>query len=121
MYYGKWIIPAGTAVGISALYVLHDPLLFPSPSEFKPERWLEAEISLKLERYLISFGRGARSCVGVNLAYVELYTICATLFRRFPGIKLFETGRQDVETVHDYFAALSRFGEGSVGLQVKIS
>jgi len=120
MQYKNWTIPVGTAVGISAYYILHDPILFPSPSIFKPERWLDPETSHQLDRYLISFGRGARSCVGVNLAYAELYIVSATLLRRFLKIKLYETVREDVETVHDCFAALSRFDEGRIGLQVEI-
>lgn len=103
---------------MSAYYIHHDPELFPSPAKFNPERWLDAETSHRLDRYLVTFGRGARSCVGVNLAYMELYTVCATLFRRFPKMKLYQTTREDVETVHDYFAVLGRGGR--VGLQVVV-
>lgn len=49
---------------------------------------------------------------------MKLYTVCATLFRRFPKIKLYRTTKEDVETVHDYFAVLGRGGR--VGLQVLV-
>lgn len=32
---------------------------------------------------MISFSRGSRSCIGINLAYAELYTTFAHLVRRF--------------------------------------
>lgn len=49
---------------------------------------------------------------------MELFGTCAGLFRRFPGMRLFETGREDVETVHDYFSAVGRAGR--VGLRVLV-
>lgn len=102
---------------MSSLYVLHDPELFPSPTTFDPSRWLDA--GSQLDHYLVTFGRGPRSCVGINLAWAEMYTISATLFRRFPGLHLYKTEKEDVETVSDYFSAVSRFDGGMVGLQVK--
>lgn len=102
---------------MSSLYVLHDPSIFPSPTTFNPSRWLDPS-SQQLDHYLVTFGRGPRSCVGINLAWAEMYTISATLFRRFPGLRLFETEKEDVETVSDYFSAVSDFSNGRVGLRV---
>ena len=35
-------IPAGSTIVANQWAVLHDPVLFPGPSEFNPERWLDA-------------------------------------------------------------------------------
>ena len=45
---------------------------------------------------MIAFGRGTRSCVGMQLAYAEMYIGISTLFRRFE-LELFETDRTAVD------------------------
>ncbi|KAF2403936.1 cytochrome P450 [Trichodelitschia bisporula] len=116
--YGDWLIPSGCAYGMSPLYVLWDETLFPDPGKFDPERWLGADAK-RLEHYLVSFGRGPRLCVGMNLANAELYVVGAAVVRRFPTLRLWETGPEDVKAIYDYFGGMWRFEEGSDGLQVK--
>ncbi|OKL59761.1 hypothetical protein UA08_04503 [Talaromyces atroroseus] len=83
-------------------------------------RWIgPLAVDGRLEQYILAFGRGTRSCVGINLAYAEIYTILATLFRKFPQIQLHNTAPRDVEHVHDYFAGMTR--SDSQGLQVNDS
>jgi len=52
---------------------------------------------------LVAWSKGSRSCLGVNLAYAELYLCIAALVVRFDA-KLydFDYGR-DVETARDAF------------------
>lgn len=104
--YGPWAIPAGTPVGMTSLLIHSRPDIFPSPRTFNPDRWL-APNSEKLLRYLFSFGKGTRQCVGQNLAYAELYITIATVFRRFGRkARLFETDRErDVDVLKDFFVA----------------
>jgi cytochrome P450 len=53
-----------------------DPEFFPSPHEFRPERWLEAkESGFPLHKYLVAFSRGHRQCLGMR--YVESRTAAA--------------------------------------------
>jgi cytochrome P450 len=118
--YKDWVIPPGCAVGMSALFVELDPTIFPCPHEFKPERWLEEGAKERLEPYLLAFGKGTRMCLGLNLAYAELYSILATMIRRFPKLELWETDASDIEAVADYFFGMWRYKDGKAGLQVKI-
>jgi cytochrome P450 len=104
---------------MSALYVCMDPQIFPKPQTFKPERWLQPNAREQLEPYLVTFGKGSRACVGINLAYAELYTVIATLLRRFPKLRLYETTAEDVKPVADYFAGMWRYEEGRPSVQVK--
>ncbi|THH01967.1 hypothetical protein EW026_g808 [Hermanssonia centrifuga] len=75
-------IPGGTVVGISNSFVLLDGSIFPDPHSFRPERWLEPS-SESLDHWLVTFCKGPRSCLGVNLGYCELFLGFANLFRRF--------------------------------------
>ena len=69
--------------------------------EFYPGRWLN---NPRLSRYLVSFSKGSRQCLGMNLAYAEIYLCLASLVQRFPKMQLFETVKEDVEIQADYYA-----------------
>lgn len=75
-------IPGGTVVSQSALFVSFSEEIFARPCQFLPDRWLQPE-SKALENWLVAFSKGPRSCLGINLAYCELYLALAYLFRRF--------------------------------------
>ena len=123
-----WTIPPGTVVGMTT-YMLHtDPAVFPAPQKFLPERWLPpkgpargttpmASTRPPLEKYLLPFGKGSRICLGMNLAYAEMYMTLAVVFRRFE-LRLFETTRADVEVVHDFVAGSARLD--SKGMRVVV-
>ena len=69
MTYGKYTIPPGTPVSMSTVDVHHDESIFPDSHTFKPERWLDnprAPNGSPLDRYLVAFGKGGRSCLGIK-------------------------------------------------------
>lgn len=80
--YKSYTLPAGTAVSMSIRDIHFDESIFPNAYQFKPERWL-GEDKRALEKYLIPFSKGPRSCVGMNLALAELYLVIGNLFRRY--------------------------------------
>jgi cytochrome P450 len=66
MRYGDWIIPKGTRVSMSQKDIHFNSEIFPDPGKFNPERWMEGEKSARLSKYLVSFSRGARRCLGMK-------------------------------------------------------
>jgi cytochrome P450 len=62
--YKKWLIPPGTPVSMSTIDIHHDEKIFPDSHKYVPERWLENPQFLN--RYLVSFGKDARSCLGIK-------------------------------------------------------
>lgn len=98
--YKEWVIPAGTPVAMTSILQHNDPVKFPNPKKFDPNRWLNN--SEKLEKYLVPFSKGTRQCLGINLATAEIYMTLATVFRRY-DLELYETTASDVEVVHDFF------------------
>jgi len=101
---------------MESTYLLHtNPEIFPDPFKFEPQRWID---NPKLTKYLFAFGRGPRSCLGMNLAYAELYMTLAYIFRRFE-MSLFETiEERDVLTTRDCFIGLTDLK--SPGIRVRI-
>ncbi|KAH9023771.1 putative P450 monooxygenase [Lactarius pseudohatsudake] len=79
---GGTFVPGGTVVGQWFLCVLRSPTVFPDPDVFIPDRWLGENAKI-LEGSLVTFSKGPRSCVGMNLAYCDLYLVIAGVFRRF--------------------------------------
>ncbi|KAF5361514.1 hypothetical protein D9758_006134 [Tetrapyrgos nigripes] len=58
-------VPEGTSVAIANSFVHLNPDIFPEPERFYPERWLQPD-SRSLEKYLVAFGKGPRSCIGIK-------------------------------------------------------
>ncbi|KAK3080075.1 hypothetical protein LTS18_003201, partial [Coniosporium uncinatum] len=117
LHYGDWTIPPGTPVSMTQMFIHDDASIFTSPKRFLPERWvgeIEGQDPAELRRFLVPFSRGTRQCVGINLAYAELYLTLGEMFGpEGVEMKLFETGAEDVEVVHDFFNPCARLdGKG---------
>ena len=67
---------------------------------------------------MVAFGRGARACIGRELAYAELWVGLAGFLRRFE-CELYETGREDVELWQDLFVPRAKLGNKGVRVLVK--
>ena len=76
---GGQTIRRGDLVIISEAAANRDPKVFDHPDVFNPERTPNSHIA---------FGHGPHYCIGQNLARTELRIVFASLFRRFPGIRL---------------------------------
>ncbi|KAH8725553.1 pisatin demethylase [Phaeosphaeriaceae sp. PMI808] len=80
------IIPSGTNVGCSA-WILHldEQVWGTKPECWIPERWIDATASQKAEmkNSLFSFGAGARTCIGKNISYLEMYKLVPAVLHAF--------------------------------------
>lgn len=86
-------LPAGTVVGMSAVTVHRDRDTFGHDAdEFNPDRWLQADGESeeafsrrmsKMKAADFTWGRGSRTCLGKNIALLEVYKVSATLFSLF--------------------------------------
>ncbi|KAL8890819.1 MAG: hypothetical protein Q9215_002045 [Flavoplaca cf. flavocitrina] len=122
----NFTIPPNTPFSMTSYIQHRNPLIFPSPETFNPDRWLPTNGSLPLaqatgkplSRYLVPFGRGPRACLGQNFAIAELYLDLGMVFRRFE-FELFETDERDVKMVANYFAPFPEQGTNGVRVRVK--
>ncbi|KAI0109278.1 cytochrome P450 [Hypoxylon sp. NC0597] len=64
--YEKFRIPAGTPVGMTLLSMHTDPLLYPDPQRFDPERWTDTDTRNKTNKAYAPFSRGTRNCIGMQ-------------------------------------------------------
>ena len=127
----EYLIPPQIPVGMTGFHIHHDESIFPDAKSFIPERWIE---NPGLSRFLVSFSKGTRNCLGINLAYAEIYLCLAAIFRRFGSggkdgvreegdegvLELFETGLKDVETAADFFVPVPVKGSEGIRIKVKV-
>lgn len=114
LVYESYVIPAGTPMSMTGMFIHDNPQLFPDPLCFRPERWLLPDAREKLSNYLVNFSRGTRMCLGQHLASAEIYLTLAAIFSRF-DFEIYETVQEDIDVAHDFFNPLSR--RGAVGLR----
>lgn len=67
---------------------------------FRPERWLEDDAK-ELEKALNIFSVGPRSCVGRNVAMMELLIFLATFFYRY-DFKLVDDKAEELEVAEGF-------------------
>lgn len=115
LQYNDWVVPPGTIVNMTPLLIHENEDIFPDPKVFRPERWLK---NSSLNRYLLSFSRGPRSCLGLNLAWAELYLILGTVFRRFNLDVDLVSKERDIDIISDVVMGAAKLD--SPGVIVKI-
>ncbi|PGH13960.1 hypothetical protein AJ79_03375 [Helicocarpus griseus UAMH5409] len=77
-------IAGGTSMGVWQYPLYHNPSHFLYPDSFIPERWLGDERFAKDHKEVLQpFSHGPRSCLGMNLAYMEMRLIMARLIWNF--------------------------------------
>ncbi|KAI1620452.1 putative cytochrome P450 [Exophiala viscosa] len=117
--YKDWVIPAGTPVAQSNYFVHTDASIFPDPHSFDPDRWLRAaDTKFRLDRYFVSFSKGSRMCVGINLAYAELYLTLAIIMSRLDLENFETTAENDIKIDRDFFVGIPK--PDSKGVRAKV-
>ncbi|KAF4547698.1 Cytochrome P450-like protein 6 [Elsinoe fawcettii] len=79
-------IPGGTIVGCSPWTIHRSRDVFgEDASDFRPERWIEADEAKlsEMTSCLFSFGAGSRTCIGKNISYLEMYKLVPAVLRTF--------------------------------------
>jgi cytochrome P450 len=80
-------IPAGTVVGMSPYCLHREASVFPNPTLFNPERWLENPESTgnleAMNHWFWAFSSGGRMCIGMHLANAEMATLVAAVYKRY--------------------------------------
>ncbi|KAK4184516.1 cytochrome P450-like protein [Podospora australis] len=124
LFYDGLKLPKGVTFSQSMYYIHSDPSVYPFPDEFHPERFLEGEeaVSKKWDvalakEHLQPFGKGTRNCLGINLAWSELYLTVGALIGSVK-MELVDTGKEDVMIVKEYFVGY--LPEASKGIRVKV-
>ncbi|KAK4793009.1 hypothetical protein SAY86_023444 [Trapa natans] len=81
---GGYDIPKGSNVHVNVWAVARDPAVWKDPLEFRPERFLEAEVDMKGHDFrLLPFGAGRRVCPGAQLGINLVTSMLGHLLHHF--------------------------------------
>ncbi|XP_020236826.1 cytochrome P450 82A4-like [Cajanus cajan] len=83
---GGYHVPIGTRLLTNISKLQRDPLFYPNPLEFCPERFLTThkDIDIKGQHFeLIPFGSGRRMCPGISFSLQVMQLMLATLLHGF--------------------------------------
>ncbi len=76
-------IPKGTYI-VGNIYQAHrDPVAWPDPEEFRPERFMDEAGNFATHPGWLPFSAGKRVCVGEAVAKIDLHLCMVTLFQQF--------------------------------------
>jgi cytochrome P450 len=76
-------IPGGYRVGMNPAVIHYDQTIFgPDADQYRPSRWLEANAAT-MDKHLLNFGAGTRTCIGKNISIAELHKLVPHLLRHF--------------------------------------
>ncbi|KAH0437675.1 cytochrome P450 [Colletotrichum camelliae] len=115
--YGQWTIPKNTPVGMHVCHLHMDPEVYPEPTKFMPERWL-GDYDPRMNRNLVPFVRGSRNCLGLNLAWAEMYIFLGVIFGSGAHRMSLECEASDIVPIRDSDVGFQ--ARGAQGLRVRI-
>lgn len=75
-----YALPAGAGVIVSILLAHYNPEVYPEPTRFRPERFLERTYT---PFEYLPFGGGSRRCIGAAFGLYEMKIVLGTLLQRF--------------------------------------
>lgn len=126
-----YVFPPGTVISMSLADSLFCPSAFaPDPHAFRPERWLDhgtdadavsPEQRKRMEKAFVPFSKGAKMCIGHELAKREIALVLGNLFRTF-DVELDEgVCERDVGVAfaRDFFGPLVEKGRGAVRVKLR--
>ncbi|KAL3424553.1 pisatin demethylase [Phlyctema vagabunda] len=97
-------IPGGYVVGINAAVMHFDKEVFGGDAEkFNPDRWMNEARANHMDKYMMAFGGGTRTCLGKNIALIELHKLSAQLVWNY-GFEFYDPDNTQWHTRNTFFA-----------------
>ncbi|OQV05442.1 hypothetical protein CLAIMM_10183 [Cladophialophora immunda] len=79
---GRYFAP-GSRVGVNAAVLHFDQSIFGKDAEqWNPDRWFQPGAE-QMDRYMLQFGGGPRTCVGKNISLTEIHKMLPNMLRRY--------------------------------------
>jgi len=94
----------GTVFFTNVQKLLMDPVQFPEPEKYRPERFLDQDGNIVKNEYLVPFGIGKRICMGETLAKNEMFIFFVRMLQRLS----FSIDPQNVPDPKNCIAAITR-------------
>ncbi|XP_017484888.1 PREDICTED: LOW QUALITY PROTEIN: cytochrome P450 6a22-like [Rhagoletis zephyria] len=73
----------GTHIAVPINAIHHDPEIYESPHEFRPERFAPEELQKRHPQAFLGFGDGPRNCIGLRFARMQVRVGLITLLKSY--------------------------------------
>ena len=80
--YKDYVFEKGTVFVANLTKFLLDPLVFESPHNFNPDRFLDDNMKIRKYEQFVPFGIGKRICMGESLAKNEMFLFFVRMMQR---------------------------------------
>lgn len=90
----SYTVPANSMVIPTTYPALHDPVAYPNPEAFDPDRWGSSGSAEKFPKNFMVFGNGPHHCLGKEYAILHLMSTIAQATRRLE-FKHYRTSKSD--------------------------
>ncbi|KAJ7792939.1 cytochrome P450 [Mycena olivaceomarginata] len=109
--YNGYHLKAGSVVFPNAWAILHDPVVYPEPHIFKPERFLTADGKLNpaVKDPEAVWGFGRRICPGRKLATSSLFITIASVLATFEISPAVDKNGRTIEPSGEYGSGMLRY------------
>ncbi|KAK2596620.1 hypothetical protein QQS21_006296 [Conoideocrella luteorostrata] len=101
--YNGYLIPRGSIIVANSWWLLHDPEVYPDPSAFDPDRYLERE---EPDPTAAAFGFGRRACPGRLIAESAIFITAAQILAVFDVGKALDGEGREIEVELEQTAGL---------------
>jgi len=85
----------------------HDEKKYPSPDEFKPERFLHEDGSLTSDTMPLGFGWGRRICVGRHLADAAVWIVITSFLATFSVHKALDEDDKEIPVIPKFSTGIA--------------
>ncbi|KAF9445054.1 cytochrome P450 [Macrolepiota fuliginosa MF-IS2] len=106
--YEGYYIPKGCIIFANSYAMLHDETIFPSPTEFKPERFIKNGIisdDVPDPESVATFGFGRRVCPGSDVALSLIYITAASILAAFDILPALDEKGDPIKVVPEFISA----------------
>ncbi|CAG8950772.1 hypothetical protein HYFRA_00002985 [Hymenoscyphus fraxineus] len=112
--YGDYFIPGGATIHALEWGICRDPVKYPDPEAFRPERWLDPSFPSYREpltefpnlKNYHQFGFGRRTCQGVEIVDQELFLVMSGMAWAFTIQKKKDAAGNEVEVPWNKYTSL---------------
>ncbi|KAI8622936.1 cytochrome P450 [Xylariaceae sp. FL1651] len=119
MQYKQWTILKNTPVRMPICQLHMDlDVIYPEIYKFVLERWI-GHVDPLVNRNFVPFVKGSRSCLGMNLAWAEIFITLGLLFRPGGHQMVLECDESDIVLFHNSDVGIQK--HDSIGLYVRFN